>query len=77
MPENIHDKGYRRLLGKKRNFLSLVRDFIAEPWVYGLKEENLELVDKNFIPPDFREKESDLIYQATVQDRKVGLLLPD
>jgi hypothetical protein len=41
LPENIHDKGYKQMLSKKANFLSLLRNFIDEPWVRELKEETL------------------------------------
>jgi predicted transposase/invertase (TIGR01784 family) len=71
MPEHIHDKGYKRILSKKENFLSLLRDFIAEPWVFDLKPDDLELVDKEFITAEFKGKEADVIYQVNRKNEKM------
>jgi hypothetical protein len=70
MPEHIHDKGYKRILSKKENFLSLLRDFVAEPWVLYLKSDDLELIDKEFITAEFKGKEADVIYQHERRRRR-------
>ena len=63
LPENIHDKGYRRILSNKTNFLNLLKDFVKASWVEEIKEDDIEIIDKSFVPKDFQEKESDLIYR--------------
>ena len=68
MAENIHDKGYKRLLSKKRNFLNMLKDFIGESWVGQISEEDLVLIDKEFILKDFKEKEADVIYSVKLKD---------
>jgi hypothetical protein len=70
MSENIHDKGYKRMLSKKKNFLSLLKDFINEPWTSDITEDNLELIDKEFVLKDFTEKEADIIYKVTYEGRE-------
>ncbi|MDR1061519.1 MAG: Rpn family recombination-promoting nuclease/putative transposase [Clostridiales bacterium] len=66
MPEKVHDKGYKRILSKKKNFLDLLKCHVQGAWVNELREENLELIDKQFILKDFRDKEADIVYKATL-----------
>ncbi|MDR1206517.1 MAG: Rpn family recombination-promoting nuclease/putative transposase [Peptococcaceae bacterium] len=66
MPENIHDKGYKRILSKKRNFLDLLKHHIKAQWVDRISEDDLELVNGEFILKDFRDKEADIIYRAKI-----------
>ena len=71
MPEKIHDKGYKRILSKKSNFLNLLKSFVDKDWVKHIREEDLTLVDKSFVPKDFKEKEADIIYELRYNDKKV------
>lgn len=71
MAENKYDKGYKRILGKKKNFLSLLKNFIKTSWINELTEDDLEIIDKEFIPKDFREKESDLIYKIRIKEKEI------
>jgi predicted transposase/invertase (TIGR01784 family) len=64
--ENKNDKGYRRVLYDKRNFLDLVKNHIAAAWTAQINEEDIELIDKNFVTKDFRDREADIIYKAKV-----------
>ena len=69
--ENYHDKGYRGLLSKKRNFVKFLHHFVDGKWVKLLDEESLHLCDKGFIDSFFKELESDLIYSAKIDGRDV------
>jgi predicted transposase/invertase (TIGR01784 family) len=71
MPENINDKGYRRMLGKKRNFLKFIKQHIAAPWVEQLREEDIELVNSKFVTRNLKDRESDIIYRARVNGRDI------
>lgn len=71
MSEHIHDKGYKRILSKKRNFLNLLKNFVKESWINQITEDDLEIIDKEFIPKDFQERESDLIYKVKLKEREV------
>ncbi|MDR1299953.1 MAG: Rpn family recombination-promoting nuclease/putative transposase [Oscillospiraceae bacterium] len=66
MPENIKDKGYRRMLGKKRNFLEFIKQHIVAPWVEQLGEKDIELVNSKFVTKNLKDRESDIIYKARV-----------
>jgi predicted transposase/invertase (TIGR01784 family) len=68
MAENINDKGYRRMLSDKRNFLEFVRNRIAAPWTERLDADCLERLDARFVTKDFRDRESDIIYKAKIGD---------
>lgn len=46
---NIHDRSYKDLYSNKEVFLDLVKEMLKAPWAKGLKEENLVLVDKEYI----------------------------
>jgi len=69
--EKYHDKGYKELLSKRRNFINFLRHFVKKTWVGLLDEESLHLCDKGFVDSFFRELESDLIYYAKVEGRPV------
>ena len=61
MPENIHDKGYKRILSQKAMFLQLLKRFLNNSWLESVEERDLELINKEFIPTDYQEKEADLV----------------
>jgi predicted transposase/invertase (TIGR01784 family) len=71
MPENKSDKGYRRLLRDKRNFLDLVKSRIAAPWAEQIDASRLELIDKRFVTKDFQDRESDIVFRAEIGDADV------
>ena len=71
--ENYHDKGYKALLSKKRNFMKFLRHFVNKDWVELLDEDSLHLCDKGFVDSFFKELESDLIYSAKIKDNTVYL----
>jgi hypothetical protein len=71
MPENINDKGYRRMLSRKRNFLEFIKQHIAAPWVEQLREEDMEFVNSRFVTKDLKDRESDIIYKARIDDRDI------
>ena len=69
--DNYHDKGYKELLSKKRNFVKFLRHFVKSEWVKHIDENNLHLCDKGFVDSFFDELESDLIYSAKISDKEV------
>ena len=69
--DNYHDKGYKELLSKKRNFIKFLRHFVKNEWVELIDEDSLHLCDKGFVDSFFKELESDLIYSAKIADRDV------
>jgi predicted transposase/invertase (TIGR01784 family) len=71
MAEQIHDKGYKRVLSNRRNFLDLLKYHIAAPWADKIDEGDLELVNSEFVLKDFRNKEADIIYRAKINGQAV------
>lgn len=71
MGKKIHDKGYKRVLTKKKHFIHMMRKYIDASLGERILEEDLELVDKEFIPKDFKEREADIIYKAKLRDKEV------
>jgi len=69
--DNYHDKGYKSLLSKRRNFIKFLRHFVKYEWVKLVDEDNLSLCDKGFVDSFFNELESDLIYSAKISGQDV------
>ena len=51
---NEHDNTYKSFLKNKQTFLELLKGFVKEEWVKEVDEEELELIDKSFIPIDYK-----------------------
>ena len=51
--DNPHDKGYKRIFSVKRNFLDFIKKYVGFGWMAELTENDLELVDKEFITDQF------------------------
>lgn len=70
-----YDKGYKYLLSTKKIFIQFVKDFIKINLDEELKEENITLMDKEFITVDFDKRGSDLIYEVKCKKDKVYFIL--
>ncbi|MDR1440317.1 MAG: Rpn family recombination-promoting nuclease/putative transposase, partial [Clostridiales bacterium] len=71
MPENTNDKGYRRMLGRKRNFLEFAKQHIAAPWAGRLREDDIELVNSRFVTKGMKDRESDIVYRARIDGEEI------
>ena len=71
--DNSHDKGYKRIFSIKKHFLHFIKKYIALEWMMDLKEEDLELIDKEFITDQFDTYESDLVYKVYTKEGVVYL----
>ncbi|OPJ59669.1 Rpn family recombination-promoting nuclease/putative transposase [Clostridium chromiireducens] len=68
---NIHDKSYKDLYSNKIVFLNLVKEMLSASWAKDLNEENLILVDKQYILSDYEENEADIVYKASINGGEV------
>ncbi len=71
--DNPHDKGYKRIFSIKKHFLHFIKKYIALEWMMDLNEEDLELIDKEFITDQFDTYESDLVYKVYTKEGVVYL----
>ncbi len=71
--DNSHDKGYKRIFSIKKHFLHFIKKYIALEWMMDLKEEDLELIDKEFITDQFDTYESDLVYKVYTKEGVIYL----
>ncbi len=71
MAENIHDKGYKDILSNKKYFLDLLRSFVHQDWVKDIDENEVEMLNNNFVDDDFKEKETDIIYKLKIDGVEV------
>ena len=61
-----HDVRQKLLFRNKKAFLSLLRDCIKAEWVDDLDADSLKIIETSFILQDFRKKEADVVYEATI-----------
>ena len=66
---NIQDKGYKKLFKNKEMFLEFLQTFIHEDWVKDINENDLMLIDKEYILQDYRKKESDIVYRMKLKSK--------
>ncbi|QXM05072.1 Rpn family recombination-promoting nuclease/putative transposase [Crassaminicella indica] len=68
---NEHDLGYKHILSHKKNFIDFLKSFVKKEWVDIIEEENLILIDKEFIQEDFKEEEADIVYKVNIDGKDV------
>ena len=68
---HLHDKSYKSLFSNKEIALDLFQKQLSKEWASKLTVEDLTLVDKSFITPDYKELECDLVYKANIDDAEV------
>jgi predicted transposase/invertase (TIGR01784 family) len=66
-----HDKGYKRILSRKQNFLHFIKKYIQADWVDNINENDLIPIDKSFIDAEFKNKESDVIYKIKLKNKEI------
>lgn len=68
---NENDLGYKHILSSKKNFLQFLKSFVKKDWVDLVKEDNLILIDKEFILKDFKEEEADIVYRVNIDGNDI------
>ena len=64
-------RSYKDLYSNKIVFLNLVKEMLKASWANELKEDNLILIDKEYILSDYEENESDIVYKANIEGKEV------
>jgi len=70
---NLHDKGYKRIFSIKKNFLDFIKKYVGFDWMMNLIEDDLELVNKEYITDQFDTYESDLVYKVNTKKGSIYL----
>ena len=68
-----YDGTYKDLFKSKKNFLNFIKTFVNENWVENVSEDNLSIVDKEFITPEFEKRSSDIVYNLSFDDKEIYL----
>ncbi|WP_255547782.1 Rpn family recombination-promoting nuclease/putative transposase [Crassaminicella indica] len=55
----------------EKKFIDFLRSFVKKEWVDIIEEENLILIDKEFIQEDFKEEEADIVYKVNIDGKDV------
>jgi len=69
--QNPHDTRLKELFRNKEAFISLLKDCVKPEWVDSLDVDSLKINNTSFILQDFKKKEADIIYEATINHDKV------
>ena len=70
---NPHDKGYKRIFSIKKNFLDFIKKYVGFEWMMCLTENDLELIDKEYVTDQFDTYESDLVYKVHTNNGDIYL----
>jgi len=65
-----HDVRLKELFKNKDAFISLLKDCVKADWVNDLDTDSLKLSNHSFILQDFKKKEADVVYEATIRNGK-------
>jgi predicted transposase/invertase (TIGR01784 family) len=68
---NPHDVRLKELFRNKGAFICLLKDCVKPEWADNIDINSLKQSETSFILQDFRQKEADIVYEATVGDNKV------
>ena len=65
---NPHDTRLKELFSNKEAFISLLKDCLKADWFGDLDTDSLKKSETTFILQDFRKKEADVVYEATINN---------
>ena len=74
-PHKEHDLGYRDLLSYTTFFRQLIEGYVKEEWTKDLDFDGLKQMETSFILPEYREQESDVLYQVPFQGQTAYLYI--
>ena len=58
-----HDASYRRLFSHASMIESLLRRYVAQPWIQRLDFQTLELVPSHYVSEQHEQRQSDLVWR--------------
>ena len=59
----------------KGQFIQLLKTFVKEEWIREIKEENIELVDKEFTTVNLEERRADVVYRIKLKKQEIYFFL--
>jgi predicted transposase/invertase (TIGR01784 family) len=69
--EKFHDRGYKALFSHPRMVEELIRSFVREEFVQDIDFSTLERTFDSFVTEEFRERETDIIWNVRVKKSRV------
>jgi len=73
--EKFHDRGYKSLFSHSRMVEELIRSFVREEFVENIDFSKLKRTFNSFVTEEFRERESDIIWQVDIKGSTVYFYL--
>ena len=72
---NKHDKGYKRIFSRNRNFLYFLNKYIKSKevagWVDNIDKDDLVWINTELIDDKFKERDSDIIYRMKFKGKEI------
>jgi hypothetical protein len=63
-----YDGGYKDEFSNKKHFLHFLKKYVKADWAMSLKEEDVELCDREFLLEDYQKRRADLVYRVHFKD---------
>ncbi|MHC9544398.1 MAG: Rpn family recombination-promoting nuclease/putative transposase [Vulcanimicrobiota bacterium] len=73
--DKFHDRGYKALFSHSRMVEELIRSFVREEFVEDIDFSKLTRTFNSFVTEEFRERESDIIWQVEIKGSTVYFYL--
>jgi hypothetical protein len=58
-----YDGGYKEEFSNKKHFLHFLKKYVKADWAMTLREEDVELCDREYLLEDFQKRHADLVYR--------------
>jgi predicted transposase/invertase (TIGR01784 family) len=62
-----YDGGYKEEFANKKQFLHFLKKYVKADWAMTLREEDIELCDREFLLEDFQKRHADLVHRIHLQ----------
>jgi predicted transposase/invertase (TIGR01784 family) len=70
-----YDGGYKEEFSDKKQFLHFLKKYVKADWAMTLREEDVELCDREFLLEDFQKRHADLVYRIHLQGEQFYVYL--
>jgi hypothetical protein len=70
-----YDGGYKEEFSNKKHFLHFLKKYVKADWAMTLREEDVELCDREYLLEDFQKRHADLVYRIHLQDEEFYVYL--
>jgi hypothetical protein len=70
-----YDGGYKEEFSNKKHFLHFLKKYVKADWAMTLREDDVELCDREFLLEDYQKRRADLVYRIHLQGEEFYVYL--